>query len=294
MLKAFVKYLKGSTSPELRIYSPNLHKILSKNTINEVNIKNFIKEIENNNNFDIALKKLLLNENLPKNEIKLFQTELENSKGIASAMVVHDFLKKSHILENLNLHVLPKNADELNSLIITNEALQNKVKTFIKLVNRHKLKLSVITLTLATVGNYLFQAAHNLSGCYRYKLTPSGEYKLLCKIKNCDENNEYQSSINGIFCNEDCLKGLCTEKNCKQRTDDAFKYICVELHWYDVLSVVTKQLSSSLSNFLVNILKYVVIFLVVFCTFSILNNFHLYYRIIVSFLVFLTLVIKLF
>lgn len=294
MLKALLKSIRGSSSPELKILSPNLEKVLSKKQISESSFKSFIHDLENDAKLDSALSKLLKEDKLPQSELKLLQNELNKSKGISSAMVIHSLLEKSHSLENLKLKSLPKDAEELNKLIMSNKMLKDKTIKFIKLIKKHKIKLSLITLTLATAGNYLFNAAHNLSGCYGYQITPSGEYKLICKVKNCNENNDKESSINGVFCDEVCLSGSCSEKTCIERTSATIKYTCVNLHWYDVLSLATKQLTSSVSNFFTNLIKYIFVFLTVFCTYSFSSSLNQVSRIAISFVVFLILLVKFF
>lgn len=291
MLKAFVRSLKGSPTPELKILSPQLHKILSKGALSEKSVKSFILEIERGEKLDNALRKIITEVNLPQSEIELFEMELTKSKGIASVMVVQDFLNKHDILESLKLEALPKNPDELNILIKSNGNLKNTIQTFITLINKHKIKLSLITLSLATAGNYLFQAANNLSGCYRYQISPSGDYKLLCKVNDCSANSEINSSINKIFCDGPCLSGLCDE-NCVTRTNDKFKYVCVTLHWNDVLSIITKRFSNTLSNFFMQSLKYVFIILIVFCVYSCSSNLNLFYRVAISIIILAILVIK--
>lgn len=297
MFKALIKSLRGSSSPELKIYSPNLHDIVSKRVFSEINIRNFIQNIESDKNIGIALKELISNVQFSESEMQLFQSELENSKGIASAMVVQDFIKKSEILENLRINSLPTTSDELNELIQSNKKLREKTETFIQLVNKHKIKLSIVTLTSASVGNYLFQAAHNLSGCYRYEITPSQEYRLICKVDECGVKSKKDFSINENFCNEVCLPyiaGKCDKINCLSRSNHNFKYVCVNLHWYDVLSLVSKKLSSSLGNFFINFFKYAFIFLAVFCTYALSTDLNLVYRVTLSIMVFSILVIRYF
>jgi hypothetical protein len=64
------------SSPELKISSPNLQKIFSKETFTENNINKFIQDLENKETFNNAFKKLLI-ESESKSTKLIINSEME-------------------------------------------------------------------------------------------------------------------------------------------------------------------------------------------------------------------------
>lgn len=275
MLRGVINVLKNSSSKELKIINPELHSILSKERFTETSVEKFIQELEGAQRIDGALKNLLSSHDISDSVIEELNKDLKNLNSI---MVLRDFIKTSDVLKDLNIDRLPETSSELNELITTNKDLNSKVKQFIKIVNKHKIKLSVISLTLTSVGTYLFDAAKNMSGCYKYSILPSKEYKLICKVRRCGFNKELDLSINDIYCNEPCISHDCNT-NCTNKTTQSHKYTCVTLQWHDVLSIVTKRFGDGFGSFISQSFKYLMVFIIVFCIYYITKDLELFYRI---------------
>jgi hypothetical protein len=298
MFKALVQSLRKS-SPELKALCPNLHKIFSKETFHENNIKSFIQELEIKDNFNEAFTKLIQNSKSTKEMISISNSELEvlekEFKYLHNYHVVKNIFKYENTSKFLEIIATqPKDGEHLNQLIQSNKHLKNKIINLIDLLNKHKIKLSLTTLTLGSAGVYLFDAAKNLSGCYKYELTPSGEYKLLCKISDCESKNNSHHSINDKICNEYCLNGDCNFNNCMNKSTTQFKYMCLKIKWHDAINILTNRLSTGLGNFVKQTLKYIAIFIIFFCLYYVTENFNLLYRIILFLILFIIVILKLF
>lgn len=275
MLRGLINVLKKSPSTELKLINPEFHSILSNEKFTETSVERFMQELKDIQNIDVALKKLLPLHPIKDSVIEELNKDL---KSLNSIIVLRDFIKMSDILKDLSIDRLPKTGLELNELISTNKDLKNKVKQFIKLVNKHKIKLSVITLTLTSAGMYLYDAARNMSGCYKYNILPSKEFKLICKVRSCGINTNFDSSINDIFCDDSCISHDCNA-NCTNKTNELYKYTCVKLQWHDVLSIVTKQFKDNFGNFISHSFKYLIVLVVICCSYFITQDLNLFYKI---------------
>lgn len=254
MLRALVKFLKSSSSHEIKIINPELYNALVKEKFTKEVMIDIIERIENSKNINIALRVLREKHIISDSVIVNLQEELNRIKSINSILVLHDFLKHVDILEDLHLSKLPHDSNDLNQLIKENSILRNECKYIIKLLNRHKIKLSALSLSLETFGFYLYDAAKNYGGCYKYELLPpSNEYRLICKVKKC--KHDLDLSINDKFCDELCessCKG--NDNGCSARvlTNNkiylSIQYTCLKLEWYDVLSIIKKKFCNYISH----------------------------------------------
>src|SRR5436190_2116408 len=226
--------------------------------------------------FKIALSKLLPDHNIKHEEIALLERAY-----ITEGLPPMRTYSGTELAEFGISKKLPKNVEDVNSLVSKNPTLKGKLMLAIEFVNRHK-KATAGLVTLSTVVAYLFDTANKMSGCYRAQILPSGRQHLICKVKQNDASNK---SFNGVTCddggiNTACLKTCCsTDPQECSRSGSEYQYTCIKFQWYDVLEHLVRELNA---NRFIKYVKYFIIFIAALLTFGYSNNLNLTMRLILT------------
>jgi len=215
-------------------------------------INRIILQLSKSKDFKVTLLKLIPNHTIEKGVLK----EIEQS--LKTNIIIESYF--GFDLKELGVRNFPATAEELQLEISQNNVLRSKIKSVIGFINKHK-KLTGGVLTLGVVSSYLFAAAENMSGCYKFQVLP--KEKLLCKVTSCKNDTD---SINDMICIDKKCISDCNSTNCASLSTAKFKYKCVRFYWYDVLAKLTQELEVGKYKLY---LKYLLVFIVAILTFNV-------------------------
>jgi len=241
--------------------SPISLAIIGKEQPTHDEINKFILELSNKKDFNKCLRKLIPTHKIKTRTLKELKRDyLSINTNIPIMSYFGDDLAQ------FGIHELATNTVELNAQIRNNTILKSKCEKLVGFINKHK-RLTAGTLTLGGIAGYLFAAAEEVSGCYKFQILSSSERRLLCKVKSCNEDT---ASINDVLCEDKCVHNLknCLHSTCNVLSGPLYEFRCVTFKWYDILAKLIRKIE--ISDFVLYI-KYFLVFIVALLSFSFTN-----------------------